>query len=147
MARFLKAVIVVVVLYLAVTKGWPWLKSQLGDSDYPAGTSDQTICYGAAARAADDLSERLRRFSTPPINSEAWEETVSVSRSLTDAADRECRNCDHEACLEASKAVAGLESMVAWLDESVQAGRGIPPDSANRLDRVFDALNRSRSLL
>ena len=148
MARILKAVIVVVILYLAVTKGWPWLKSQLGESsDFSTENSYQAVCYAAASRAADELSERLRSFSTPPIDSEAWEDTVSASRYRIEKADKECRTCDHEACLEASRAVAGLDSMVKWLDESVQAGRGIPPDGANRLDRVYDALNRAKSHL
>lgn len=147
MSKILKAVIAVAVVYLAVTEGWPWLKSRLDGAWRRSGASDQEICYDATRRAADDFAERLRRFSLPPIDAEAWEETVSESRARIDAADRQCRNCDHEACLETARALSDLEGMLTWFDESVQAGRGIPPDGASRFDAVYDGLSRAQPLL
>lgn len=147
MAKFLKLVIAAAIVYFAVTKGWPWLQTWLGGLFSSAsGTTYQSICITATERASDDFTDRLRQFSSPPIDAEAWEKTVTASRNQVEAAERKCRNCDHEACLEASKAIAELERMVTWFDDSVQAGRGIPPDGVSRLDRVYEALNRARAL-
>ena len=147
MGRILKLVIAVAILYFGVTRGLPWLKSQFGEKLGPSGDTNQAICYNAAERAAEGFSERIRGFSKPPIDPAAWEEMVSTSRNQVEAGERECRNCDQEACLEASRALAGLESLISEIDQSVQAGRGVPADSAGRLDRIYDTLSRSRSYL
>lgn len=147
MAKILKFLIVIAIVYFAVTKGLPWLKSQLADKMSLAGASNQEVCHHVAQRAADDFAERMRRFSTPPIDAKAWEDTVSETRYQVESADKQCRTCDHEACLETSRALDELGSMIKSFDESVQAGRGIPPDGASRFDRVYAALDRAQSLL
>lgn len=146
MGKLLKGAIVVAILYFAVTQGLPWLKSQLGELG-PTGNSNQAICHAAAQRAADDFAASLRQFSSPPIDIEAWDDTVSASRHQIETADKNCRNCDHEACLETIGAVGGLERLLSSFDESVRAGRGIPLNGASQLDAVYDSLNRARSLL
>ncbi len=149
MAKIIKGVIVVMILYLAFTKGLPWLKSEIDSlmSGTPTGASNQEICHKAAERAADAFAKRLRRFSSPPIDTDEWDKTVSASRLDIESAEKQCRNCDHEACLEVTGVLGELERLVISFDENVQAGRGIPLNGASRLDRVHDGLNRARSRL
>lgn len=148
MARIFKGVVVLVILYLAYSEGLPWLKGEIdGLWSSPTGATYQAVCHNAAERAVDEFTGRLRRFSSPPIDTQEWDETVSASRLKLETAEKECRNCEHEACLEVMGALGHLERAVGHYDESVQAGRGLPLDGASRLDRVYDGLNRAKSRL
>lgn len=146
MDRIIKLVVVLVVVYFAYSVGLPWIKGLLGSS--PAGlrgnASEEALCVGAAERAVDAFGDRLGRF-LPPIDADAWEESVSRSRTEISEAERGC-GCGHEACREASRALSDLENMVTEYDDSVQAGRGLPANGARRLESLYNTLDRAKTL-
>ena len=150
MQRIIKLVVAVVILYVAYTKGLPWVQGMLenagsgglGDS---ANATEEALCARSAERAIDAFGERVSRFSSPPIDTDAWDDAVSRSRDEMQTAERNC-GCAHEACRVASEALDGLDDMIDQFDNSVQGGRGLPPNGARKLESLYGTVNRARSL-
>lgn len=150
-----------VLLYVGYTEGWPWLKAKLDESsgggraarEQSLGEGGETAaeasrCLQRAQEASSALSGLLQTFRSPPYDQAAWgPASLEIANSLG-TADSACL-CGHEACREASQALAILRELFDSADGMV---RGNPTGTRNlgalrgraddHLDRARDALRR-----
>lgn len=147
MDKIVKLLVLLVVLYVAYSVGWPWLQGLLNRSPMNLGganSGEESLCVTAAERAVDAFADRLRLFISPPIDVDAWDETVSRSRDEIAEAERGCR-CHHDACREAQRALSELDEMVSDYDGSVHDGRGLPANGARRLESLYGIVDRAKA--
>lgn len=146
MGRIVKLLVILVILYVAYSIGWPWLQGLLNSTpaSLRGNASEEALCVTTAERTVDAFADRLRRFG-PPLDVDAWDEAVSTTQDEIAEAKRGCR-CDHDACREAQRALSQLDDMVSDYDGSVRDGRGLPANGARRLESLYDTVERARRL-
>lgn len=149
--QFLAAV---VVIWFAITEGWPWLRAKLdGESgasassaaggDGAAASSEAGRCLDAAEAASETVAGTLRAFRSPPYDQAAWGSASLEIASALGRADTACL-CGHPACPEAGAAVAALRELHSMADGMVQ-GRGGGNIAVLR-ERSDEHLDRARDL-
>lgn len=142
MVSVLKLVVVLALVYLAVTQGWPWLREQLdrhgtvggrssragvaAEADDP-GREEAARCLDRAEAASSGLAAGIRGFQRPPYDVAAWSAlSLDIADSLGQA-DNACL-CGTPSCREAAAAVAKLRELHSLVDSMI---RGEPVASRN----------------
>lgn len=158
LVSLLQLAAVVVVIWLGVTEGWPWLKERLDRSSATptsvrsagggGGGSEElnaaSRCVDLAQAASSSLAGVLRSFGRPPYDQNAWgAASLDVAGALGEA-DGACV-CGHPACREAAAAVATLREELSMADGMVRGESG--GNLAVLRERADDHLNRARDLL
>lgn len=147
MPTWVKWVLVIVVIYLGVSEGLPWVQRQLaahqGGAATAEGSSKSAECVAAARRASDAVANEAARF-VPPIDAAAWSQAASdLRRAVGDA--RVACTCTLESCRTASDALSEIEGVISSLD-SAASGGSPPLNLASHLNDADDLLNRAREL-
>ena len=149
---------VVVLVWLGVTEGWPWLKERLDRSSATptavrsaggGGGESEVLnqasrCLDLAESASASLAGVLRSFGRPPYDQSAWAAaSLDVAGALGEA-DTACL-CGHPACREAAAAASTLREQLSMADGMVRGESG--GNLAVLRERADDQLDRARDLL
>lgn len=147
-----KLLVVAVLLWFAVTEGWPWLKRELDRMGHrsPAaeveeGAGEGTECVIAAGRASEALGETLRRFRTPPYDLGAWENATTALEDRIWTAESAC-GCALDSCGRASEALAELRDLVHSVDGVVRGDATAFRNPARQQERIDELLDQARDL-
>ena len=151
LSRIVSLAVVMGIVYLALTRGLPWIREQIaptarsyeatdGETSDPAGP-----CIESVARANDSLGQMVRRFGTGPVDADEWS-TVGweVEGEIRDA-EMTC-TCLSEACRKAAEAAGELRTMYSQFDASARGTATGYSNPARNQERVFDLLDEARSL-
>lgn len=149
-ARIVKFLVVLVILYFAYTAGWPWLQEQLGRvSKSTAGTGggggEGGRCVEMAAAASASFGGEIPRFSRPPVDLDAWGAVVSSTQRQIADAQTECA-CALDSCRKASDALSELSGMVYEFDSGFRGAGGMPINAARQQERIDELLAEARDL-
>lgn len=148
--------VVIVLVWLGVSEGWPRLKewldrhsgaptaSRSGGDDEGEGLSEAGRCLDRAEQASASLAGVLRSFRSPPYDQAAWSAaSLDVADALGEA-DTACL-CGHPACREAAAAVSTLREQLSMADAMVRGEGG--GNLAVLRERSDEQLDRARALL
>ncbi|HVS14697.1 MAG TPA: hypothetical protein VMV46_12285 [Thermoanaerobaculia bacterium] len=154
MKGLIKLGLFVVVVYLAVSYGKPWLERMSG-TDFGLGTMGGTDigtaerCVSMVERANQDFAERTRAVFYPSVNAAAWPPVHEAVQNRLDKARNDC-GCfeltsedSREGCQAAQEALGVLERMVAEIDGSIRGGGGIG-NPAYRQEQINALLTSAR---
>jgi hypothetical protein len=157
MKGIIKLALFVVVLYVAVSFGKPWLE-RISGTDFGLGTMGGTDigtadrCVSMVERANQDFADRSRSVFYPTVNPQAWPPVYEAVSNRLDKARNECGCFEldsadaREGCQAAQEALSALATMVSEFDGSIREGRGIS-NPATRQEQINAHLNRARRLV
>ena len=154
LAGLLKALALVVVVYFAVTEGWPWLRDQLDRKPTPptaAGDDAATSsgpgsrCVDLALEASNDWADQLRRFRQPPYDLDAWGAALAATEERIATADAACA-CPLESCSAAAAALGELRGLLSAVDSVVRGEPSAFRNPAREQERIDDLLGQARDL-
>jgi hypothetical protein len=147
MGKLIAIAIVLGLAYLLLTNAQDWLGGSSGSSRGAISAEGQAseACIEAVEYANDVFAEELRQYSRPPINPDAWSDTMSSVEGLIGAAENSCF-CSTPACIKASEALGELRSLVFDFDSlasgsvSGWSNPGTKQETIQRILREAEAL-------
>ena len=157
MKGLIKLALFVVVVYLAVSFGRPWLE-KISGTDFGLGEMGGTNigtagrCVAMVERVNQDFVDRSRGVFHPRLDAEAWPPVYEATRNRLDKARNECGCFEldsaeaRDGCRAAQEALSGLERMVGELDTAIREGRDIG-SPARRQEEINALLDRARRLV
>jgi hypothetical protein len=153
MAKLLKLLFWIAVIYGAVVYGWPWLQGTIeGIGEGTASTAKGLSagpggrCYKLASDAADDFGNGMRGFSSPPYDTEAWAEFEQEIGDRIAYADAECR-CAEDTCSLSREALRELDRMVEDFGRMIRTGTSSRIDPGRDMERVYGLLASARAAM
>ncbi len=145
MSKLIKIGVLVLLVYLAITK-LPPLLDKVTDMGSGLGRKSSSVsqsqCVSAAERASESFTDEMRNYSRPPIDLEAWSQSLESVRAHINEADARC-NCDRSSCHRAAEALGELNGLIAEFDNSLR-GDGVPMNPARRQETIDRLLKRAR---
>ena len=151
MAKLLKLLFWIALIYAAVVYGWPWLQETIeGIGEETASTAKSLSagpggrCIDLAEDAADRFGQGMRPFASPPYDTEAWSEFQTRIQDRISYARSEC-NCVEDACTYAAEALYELSSMVDDFGRMIRGGTQSSIDPGRDMERVYDGIARARA--
>lgn len=152
-AGIVKILVVLVIVYFAVTEGWPWLRDELrlggGDAETsggePGGSGDGGHCVALASRASEALGGEIRRFRQPPYDLDAWGAAVAAVEERTYEADVAC-SCPLESCQTAAAALVELRDLTGAVDSVIRGDPTAFRNPARQQERIDELLAQARGL-
>lgn len=151
MARIVQLVVILVLVYFAVTVGWPWLHRHLDrlgadGATAAAGASPAAHCVDLASRANDTFGRGITRFANPPYDSADWMRFGGEVQNRMREAEAACV-CADDACRDAGQAMSELGNLVQQMDGMVRGSADTVVNPAFTQERIDDLLNQARSEL
>lgn len=148
-----KILVWVVVIYFAVTAGWPWLQRQLGsrgggETAAVAGAAadgETGRCVGLARQASESFGAELRRFRQPPYDLTAWANALAGVEERIWQAESAC-SCPGEACGRAEAALAELRDMTSRVDGVIRGDATSFRNPARQQERIDELLDEADAL-
>lgn len=145
MAAFLRFAVLVAVVWVAVTYGWPKVKRFLDDPKVVTsvrGGGDGMGCVQAASRLLSTFENGIGAFATPPLDEPKWEEFRDRVRDRQDQAQAAC-GCTAEPCDIARGALDDFDSLMMRFNTELRRGN-YPSEAASELNDIQDAIDRAR---
>ena len=157
LAGIVKVLVLVVLVYVGVTEGWPWLRDRLDRQGGAADTTETTEegvetgggagsrCVDLAAEASTALGDQLHRFRQPPYDLDAWVSAAAATRERIAAADAACA-CSLESCATAAAALGELHGLLDAVDSVIRGEPTAFRNPARQQERIDDLLGQARDL-
>ncbi len=141
--RIVRLLLVLAVIVFGVSRGLPWVMSQL-DSTRGINTDSQGgTCVAHVQLARDDFGKAARSMRNPPYDLELWDDlTLQLENQLAEA-DSNC-GCALESCRRGQAASEGLRQLIDTYSEGIR-GETLVLNLANRIERVDDLLDEARA--
>src|SRR5688572_9112362 len=120
--RAVKWIVILGIVYFALTVGLPWIKNQGSSSS--TGSTDNN-CVRSADQASNTWGGGLARFVNPPYDTMAWGSFRGSVESKMRSAEVAC-DCSENTCEKARAAMSELRNVVTDVDNAIRSGSSLP---------------------
>ncbi len=145
MAGFLRLLVAIALIWVAVTYGWPRVKRFLDDPKVVTSVrsgDDGLGCVQAASRMVSTFENGIGEFSMPPLDEAKWEVFRERVRDRQAQAQAVC-GCVAEPCVIAREALDDFDSLMMRFNTELRRG-SYPTEAAGELNDIQGLLDRAR---
>jgi hypothetical protein len=149
-ARVVKLLVVVVVLYFGVTQGLPWIRQRVEGvtQDKVEGRPDPSLdaddyCVRLAHQASAFVGQELRVLAPPPAENSGWVNAADDIERYVREAENAC-SCPEDACEVAGEALSQIRSLVADANDVLHGDTALVLDFARRQEEIDALLEQAR---
>lgn len=145
MAGLLRLLVVIALIWVAVTYGWPRVKRFLDDPKVVTSVrsgDDGLGCVQAASRMLSTFENGIAEVSAPPFEETKWESFRERVRDRQDQAQAAC-GCVAEPCAIAREALDDFDSLMMRFNTELRRG-SYPSEAAGELSDIQALLDRAR---
>jgi hypothetical protein len=142
MKTWLQLVAVVALGYWLWAYGIPWIRREVGRSSPPVSSPARGAggtCVQTAARASEELHERMLDSARPLVDAASWREAVDeVDASLQQA--RQACDCALESCARVRDALAAMSEIFESARAQFRSSQSVPLELARRYEQANQEL-------
>ena len=153
MVRVARMLVIVLLLYFALTEGVPWVRKYVGDITKDSLTGRELpdndgprLCVFLAEDASEAIGVQIRHITPSATAPEVWDETSLTLNGFIRDAESSC-SCADPACGAARRALSEMEALVSTFDGLVRGKQTGTMNLARHQENIQLALGQARGLV